>query len=654
MTVLSGEGEGAGRTGEPVENPTALWARAFLDELARGGVREVVLAPGSRSTPLVLAAAEDGRFRLFPLLDERSAGFFAVGLARATGRPPAVITTSGTAVANLMPAVAEASAGEVPLLLLTADRPHRFRDSDANQTMDQVRLFGGLCRGFFDVPPPRAQEVHLRHLRVQAARAVALAVGTPPGPVHVNFPFDKPLEPLVWQGRRVGEGEGGKEGTGDGEGPRGEETGGLWAEKGEGWLGRAAGEPFTRILPRRGGVGPLELAEFARSLQNARRGLIVAGPVRKPREVGQAVLALGAATGFPVLADPLSGARFAPSGGALRVAGYDLFLRSPAVRESLAPDVVVRVGASPTSGALLEYLGAHAGARQLVVDDGHRWKDHPALAHEYYLAPPEELLAGAADLLSPGADGAWKEAWGRVGEVVAEVRRAWPPAELLEGDVLGAVVESLPEGACLLVASSMPIRELDAFVSPSERPLRVFGNRGVSGIDGLVSTTAGLAAAASPVVGVLGDLAFLHDLGALVAVKTLGLEVLFVVINNNGGGIFHTLPVRAFEPAFTPYFVAPHGLEFEGVARWLGFAYEGVEDRPGLEAALARGVGGSGTRVVEVKIRRVRAHARRAEFIRRVVEEAERTLGVARPPEKNSGEESRGEGPDAASGSEEE
>lgn len=662
MTVDSGRERGEGPPMGPPENPNALWARAFLDELARGGVREVVVAPGSRSAPLVLAAAEDRRFRIFPLLDERSAGFFALGLAKATGRPPAVITTSGTAAANLLPAVAEASAGEVPLLLLTADRPHRLRDSDANQTMDQVRLFGGFCRGFFDIPPPRAEEPHMRHLRVQAVRAVALAVSTPPGPVHLNFPFDKPLEPRFWWG--TGEGEGGAKradsveelgvGGGKGEGNWVGVDGNAPTPRAEVWWGRGGGNPFTRIHPRRNAAADEVSAEFVDGLRTARRGLIVAGPVRKPREVGEAVLALGAATGFPILADPLSGARFAPGGGAFRVGGYDLFLRSPVVRQTLVPDLVVRVGASPTSGALLEYLTAHAGARHVVVDDGYRWKDHLSLAHAYFWAPPEELLSRAAAALSPLTNTAWREEWARMGQAVAEARAGWSQEVLLEGQVLEAVVKALPEEARLFVASSMPIRELDAFVPPLDRRIRVFGNRGVSGIDGLVSTTAGLAAVAPPVVGVLGDLAFLHDLGALVTVKSLGIEALFVVLNNDGGGIFHTLPVRAFEPAFTPYFVAPHGLEFEGVARWLGFSYERVEDGTALQAALARGPGGCGARLLEVKILREQAHARRAEFIRKVVEEAERALRAPRAPEELPSPESFGPRRDTTPGDEEE
>ncbi len=585
-------------------SPNALWAGTFLDELYRAGVREICVAPGSRSTPLVLAAAAHGGFRMFPILDERSAGFFALGVGKASGRPAAVVTTSGTAAANLYPAVIEASQGEVPLLVLTADRPHRLRDTDGNQAMDQLRLFGTFPRGFFEVAPASVDEPALRHLRGQAARAVALALGTPMGPVHLNFPFRKPLEP----------------------GPSREV-----APKGE--------APAVRVRPRRAAVTEEDLTRGLQALEGARRGLIVAGPVPISREVGPAVVTLGAATAFPVLADPLSGARFGPSHGADVVDGYDLFLRSPRARAALEPDLILRVGGSPTSAALLEYLEEHRGVPQMVVDDGHRWKDHLAAASDYLQAPPAELLYRLAAQARPLGDGAWRSAWQRAAALTRGVLDRLPAGELLEGEILAATVEALPEGANLLAASSMPIRDLDAFCSPSNKRLSVFANRGTSGIDGLVSTTLGIAAASgvsgaagSPTVGVLGDLAFLHDMNGLLALGALGLGVVFVVINNDGGGIFHTLPVREHEPAFTRFFATPHGLGFRKAAELYGLPYAAAADlvelRGALEGALSRG----GPAVVEVRTRREETHARRREVVAAVVEAMKELGAGAIPP----------------------
>ena len=600
-----------------------VWARAFMDELARVGVRHLCVAPGSRSTPLVLAAARDGRFRMHSVLDERSAGFFALGLGKATGGPAAVITTSGTAAANVYPAVIEAAQGEVPLLVLTADRPHRLRDSDANQAMDQLRLFGTYPRAFFEVAPPELEEAALRHLRSLPARAVAASLGPPRGPVHLNFPLDKPLEPPL---------------PGPLEPPppgMGESDWGILAEFAQAHpraaSGRTDGEPYVRVTRRTASPTEEEVVALRAALADARRGVIVAGPVTDPREVGPAVLRLAEASGFPVLADPLSGARFAPPGGAHVVSAYDLFLRSPAAREALAPELVLRVGASPTSAALLEYLAESAGARQVVVDEGGRWKDHLASAHDYVQASPGPLLRRLAEGLTRSPDPDWRGRWEGAEAATRAVLESPPgdPEVLLEGDVLAAVARNVPAETKLLVASSMPIRDLDAFAPAAGKPLTVFGNRGVSGIDGLISTALGIAVAsgeeggAPPTVAVLGDLAFLHDVNGLLGVRALRPRVILVVINNDGGGIFHTLPVREHEPAFTPLFATPHGLDL----RKAGELYEVPWARAGtleeLSALLVEARGAEGPMIVEVPTRREETHRRRAAVVEAVVEAME-------------------------------
>jgi len=619
----------------------ALWVGSFVDELARVGVREICVAPGSRSAPLVLAAVRDGRFRMFSIVDERSAGFFALGMGRASGRPAVVITTSGTAGANLYPAVIEASQGEVPLLVLTADRPHRIRDADCNQAMDQLRLFGIFPRAFFEVEPPhfevespRLDEPSLRHLRGLAGRAVSLALGPPRGPVHLNFPFEKPLEPGPISGDAL---------TGD---PldeyslTGDPLDTAREEHSRVGEGRPGGEPFVRVSPKLIAVPEEEVARVRVAMEGATRGVIVAGPVPDARKVGAATLALGAATGFPVLADPLSGARFSPPHGAQVVGGYDLFLRSPHAREALKPELILRIGGSPTSTGVLDYLAESGEARQIVVDDGHRWKDHLASAHHYIQASPAPFLGHLATEFRGAQEPEWQDLWS---EAEARTRRALDrqgPGELLEGEILAAVAEGLPEGANLMVASSMPIRDLDAFAFPAPKALQVFGNRGTSGIDGLVSTTLGIAAAAesgrSPhgtgtgtgtgtgparaTVGVLGDLAFFHDMNGLLALKSLNSRVLFVVVNNDGGGIFHTLPIRGHEPAFTQFFATPHGLDFGKVAELYGIPYSRAASLAEFEELFSEALMTDGPSILEVRTRREETHQRRRMVVAAVVE----------------------------------
>lgn len=609
-------------------NANAAWAGAFMDELARVGVRVLCVAPGSRSTPLVLAAARDGRFRLVSVVDERSAGFFALGVGKASGTPAAVITTSGTAGANVYPAVVEASQGEVPLLVLTADRPHRLRDTDGNQAMDQIRLFGTFPRAFFEVAPATLGDAELKHLRGQACRAVALAQGPPPGPVHLNLPFAKPLEPEEPLGVApfpdVGVRDENLVSPSPGVAPPAASEAGRGRAGSLALGGREGNEPFVRVVPSRREVAPAEVERLREALSAAPRGLIVAGPTPDAGRSGGGVLALAAATGLPLLADPLSGARFGPPHGALVVAGYDLFLRSPRARASLRPDFILRVGASPISASLLGFLREHEAVPQVVVDDGHRWKDHTGSAHQYLSTSPMELLSTLARQVPRVVDSTWRASWEATERETIRVVDGQSRDELLEGWILEAVAELLPDGANLLVASSMPVRDLDAFGRPRAGALNVFGNRGASGIDGLVSTALGIGAVGGgPTVGVLGDLAFFHDMNGLLTLRQEKLPVGFVVVNNDGGGIFHTLPVRAFEPAFTRYFATPHGLDFQRVAALYELPFRRVTSVTAFRDSLPEMLGSGEPFILEVPTRREEGHARRREIIRAVEEAME-------------------------------
>lgn len=564
---------------------TTRWARTFADELARAGVREVVLAPGSRSTPLVMAFAGDDRFRLRVHLDERSAGFFALGVGKAAGIPAALVTTSGTAAANLLPAVVEASMSGVPLLALTADRPHRLRDADANQAIDQLHLFGRYTRAFFEAAPPTLDEQALRHLRALAGRAVSAAAGPPAGPVHVNFPFDKPLEPV--------------------------ETGEAF-ERDHPLVasGRAGRAPFVRVLRGRLRAAPREIAEVT-DLLDAARGVIVAGPSSEPGRDGPAAVGLAARSGFPLLADPLSGARYGPSSGAQRVAAYDLFLDAPDVAGRLAPSVIVRVGASPTSAPLQRWLSAHDGVPHVVVDAGPRWKDHGATATHYVHADPAETLGVLAERVRRPAPESWREAW-RAAERAALDALAEGDGEPHEGEVAGAIVRAAPPGATLLVSSSMPVRDVDAFGHPREEPLDVLGNRGASGIDGVLSTAFGIASQReAPTLCLVGDLAFFHDQNGLLWSREPDAAVVFVLVDNDGGGIFHRLPIAAHEPHFTRLFATPHGLDLGQAAALHGILFEDASIGKVVEA-VERAVASGTTAVVRVRTSREASHARQA------------------------------------------
>ncbi len=600
-------------------NRNELWARVLLDELARSGVEVLTVSPGSRSSPLVLAASADDRFRILVQIDERSAGFFALGCGKATGRPAGVITTSGTAVANLFPAVVEAAQSEVPLLLLTADRPPRLRGADANQAIDQTHLFGRYVRAFHELSPEQVNGATLRHLRSVACRAVADAMGDPGGPVHLNLPFDKPLEPVAVPGDLPVD---------------------LAERAPEAMEGRGDGAPFTRIFPRRIGADPELLAALRRELAGARRPLLVAGPVPRPWEVGPVLAKFAADTGVPLLADPLSGARFtAPA----PVGGYDLFLRDPVVRGTLEADLVIRVGGTPTSTALHGYLEGLNEARHLVVDGGGRWKDHLTLAHRYLPADPALLFAalqedGSPDTpLTPVMESRWPRLWERAEGAARRVVRELDGGEPFEGWVAREVVSRTPPEGILFVSSSMPVRDVDTFAHPGGAggvgPL-VLGNRGASGIDGIVSAAAGVSLAGGKrVTALVGDLALLHDQNGLASLRDPGVKVTLVVVNNDGGGIFHLLPIRGYEPDFTRFFATPHGRAPERIAAVQDLPFRRLEAHgtplspPDLAGALDEASGGEGSVVVEVVTHREENRNRRSEAVERAVAAARAALG---------------------------
>jgi 2-succinyl-5-enolpyruvyl-6-hydroxy-3-cyclohexene-1-carboxylate synthase len=545
--------------------------RGLCDELARCGMRHACTSPGSRNTPILLSLVREPRIRCWSHLDERCAGFFALGAAKASGRPVAVTCTSGTAAANLVPAVVEAYWARVPLIVLTADRPAELRDLGAGQAIDQLKLYGDAVKWFSEVElPPAADESSMRRIRQLACRAYWTAAGSRPGPVHLNLPLREPLildEPL---------------------GP-------------ELVPGRADGRPWVARTPS----GP----SLSHDRRLPARGVIVAG--RDESRLGAETAAVAARLRYPLLADPLSGARH----GETAIATYDLLLRDPDA--SWRPDVVVRIGDLPTSRPLRAWLASLGDdVPQLALDRENAWQDPNAVVSEIDAGDPPAALGG----LSAASDPGWLDAWLAADDAAGDALAAALGDELSEPLVSARLAQWLPVEATLFVAASMPIRDVELYLA-ARRPLpHVLSNRGANGIDGTVSTAFGVAAAqAEPVVLLIGDVALAHDIGGLLAARRLGLELTIVLLNNDGGGIFHFLAVSGESDAFEEHVATPHGLDFERVAALYDFAYERSGSPDELRAALApRG----GCRLIEVRTDRAEnlaLHRRAAEEGREAV-----------------------------------
>jgi 2-succinyl-5-enolpyruvyl-6-hydroxy-3-cyclohexene-1-carboxylate synthase len=574
-------------------NRNTLWARALVEELVAGGVDAAVVSPGSRSTPLTVAFERHDDVRVFSELDERSAAYFALGRARRSGDPTPLVCTSGTAAANYHPAVVEANQARVPLVLLTADRPPELRDSGANQTVDQEKLFGDAVRWYRDLPEPEATGRKLRRLRVDAARALATATGTPSGPVHLNVPFSKPLEPVAVPGDVP------------------DDLDEVAATGRDG--------AFVRTTAGAPELDESDLRRLAEAL-SVERGLVVAGPADPPGPDPEAVAALVHATGFPVLADPLSGLRF---GGHTRVTptlgGYDAYLDTAATADWPDPEVVVRVGASPTSKPLRRYL-AGVDARQLLVDPAGGWREATFTATDLVVADPDRLAGRLARLVDAGGDADWTDRWRRAEAAHWDAVDA--EAATWEGGLLADVFELAPEPSTVVVSNSMPVRDADRYARPEAAGYTVLGNRGASGIDGVASTALGAGSATTDdLTLVVGDLAYYHDMNGLLAVGRCGVDATVVLVNNDGGGIFHMLPIEEFDPPFTTAFKTPHGLDFEPSAELYDMEFARVRDRESFREAYADAAGRSGTQVVEAVTDAEASHRTRERLERAVVEE---------------------------------
>ena len=536
------------------------WAQLMVEELTRCGCRYFVISPGSRSTPLVVAAARHARITARVCIEERGAAFHAAGYARATGTPAVLVCTSGTALANYLPAVVEAAQDQVPLLVLSADRPPELHDTGANQTILQRGMLGQYTRWSAELPVPTPR-IDPRTVLTTIDQAVFRCMADPAGPVHLNVPFGEPLQPR----------------------PAPEPL--LDGAAGRRWL--ATAEPFTVYRPMAGAVAVDELASL---VAQSTRGLLVAGGL--PRGAGAAVAALAQHLGWPLLGDVASGARGA--------AGVQLLLQSHSGRRTLRPDTVLHFGSHLVAKHYLTLL-EEAAPRLIQVAPGPRRIDPSHSAARRIVADPQRVARALVERCPPRAASAYADEVAQAGARAAAAVAGWAAAQpgLTEPVVarLAAAAAAGPPPAGLFAASSMPIRDLDAFATPLAPAVAVAANRGASGIDGAVASAAGFAAGLQrPVIALLGDLSLLHDLASLSQLGECRHGLVIVVVNNRGGGIFSLLPLAqvdepGFDTLFERYFTTPHEIGFEAIAAGFALRYGRPETSAHLERHLAVAVG---------------------------------------------------------------
>lgn len=535
---------------------------AFIDEMARMGISHAVISPGSRSTPLAMLLEENENIQTYLQVDERSAAFFALGIAKSKKEPVAIVCTSGTAAANFFPAIAEAYHARVPLIILTADRPPELRGIGAPQAMNQVQLYGSFAKEYIELALPEATEQMLHYVRMAAARAVTSASHSPAGPIHMNVPLREPLMPNL-------------------------SLEGLWEQ------GR---------LNRKATIGEMKLqqtSEFVDLFSTYEKGVIVCGEgIENSKEQ---IISFAKATGYPIIADPLSNLRSGFHDKDMVIEGYDTFLRVEKVAESLQADVIVRFGAMPISKALYQWMVANKQAKVLLVEEGDDWRDHTLLTSERVLCHEKAFCEAITVEMTGKRETSWLREWQNLNRWTREkLANANEHEEFFEGKIVQEIQKLLPENSTLFVGNSMPIRDVDTFFTADEKNIRILTNRGVNGIDGVVSTALGASVEAEPLVLLIGDLSFFHDMNGLLSAKLHQLNATIVIVNNDGGGIFSFLPQKKEEKHFETLFGTPLGLDYQYAVQMYGGEFYRVENWQDFRREAANSFLKQGLKVIEV------------------------------------------------------
>jgi 2-succinyl-5-enolpyruvyl-6-hydroxy-3-cyclohexene-1-carboxylate synthase len=578
-------------------NANIAFCKALLMEFSRAGVDHLCICPGSRSAPLAVASRLVPALQPWIHLDERAAAFFAIGLAKASGKATILFCTSGTAAANFYPAVIEAWYGRVPLIVLTADRPAELRDWGGGQTIQQTHLFGQHTLWFAETPLPEPDDSILRTARGLGSRAVSIALGQIRGPVHLNLPFREPLTPQI----------------NDTEVEK-QQNMPLSVDK-----GRANGVTYTRCFPQCDKVPEQVIEELYQLVKDQARGILLCGEHTTGSGFCEELARFSRIAAWPVIADPVSQLRFGSHTEKMAlISTGDLLLRNSAFGKRMVPGCIVRVGATLTGKATRLWTLEHDQSRHLSVDAEQRWNDPDHLASDLLPYDPAQLFRQLSEILENNSfarsETAWLDTWTEAEQIAKQTLAGEFERNrlLLEPAVGASLVAKLPDRCDLFLSSSMPIRDIDSFAPLSTKPVRILSNRGTNGIDGVISSALGVAAENSfqkngrRTVLLIGDLAFLHDLGGLLTACRNQLDLTIIVINNDGGGIFSFLPISQYseEANFDAFFTTPHGLSFQSAAELYGLDYQKVESLSLFKSSLQTLSNSPGTKVIELCVDR--------------------------------------------------
>ncbi|WP_019243993.1 MULTISPECIES: 2-succinyl-5-enolpyruvyl-6-hydroxy-3-cyclohexene-1-carboxylic-acid synthase [Bacillus] len=544
-----------------------MYTSAFVDELSRANIKHAVISPGSRSTPISMLLAKHPDIEVHINIDERSAAFFALGIAKSTKEPVAVVCTSGTAAANYYPAIVEAHYSRVPLVIITADRPHELRDIGAPQAIDQIHLYGQHVKWFCEMSVPESKDVSIQYVRNVGRRAAMISSSHPAGPVHLNFPIREPLIPNMEKD---------------------------YFQVGRGKVSfKDCFKDGTKLLHEE------DIEVLLEQLRDKKKGLIICGEISEDG-FAEAVIELADKLQYPILADPLSQLRKGRYQEQVMDC-YDTFLRFDQAVQELQPDVIIRFGAMPVSKALTLFIKQCKEIPQIVVDGGSGWREPTGLATEMIYGNETALCVSLSQKISHSSSNEWHNKWQQINQCTKQVLQSIKSLNSInEGQVFTELSHLLPQNSNLFISNSMPIRDCDTFFHCNETNVTLYANRGANGIDGVVSTALGVSVEGSPTVLVIGDLSFFHDLNGLLAAKMLERDITIIIINNDGGGIFSFLPQSSEKEHFEQLFGTPHGLDFSHAVEMYGGKFTRVEDWEHFKKSFVESFSLNGIKVIEL------------------------------------------------------
>ena len=542
----------------------------FVDELACSGVRHVVISPGSRSTPLAMLFTEHKKIKEWIVVDERSAAYFALGIAKQQQAPVAIVCTSGTAAANYYPAIVEAYYSRIPLLVLTADRPHELRDTGASQTIKQTEMYGDYVKWFHDMALPEATPEMIHYVRSKASRSVYESIVGNFGPVHLNFPLREPLMPDLTLAN-------------------------IWGNSKQ----EVAYHAVTQGMKK---LNKHQLEHLLKTMMKKKKGVLITGP-QVDGTLSQAIINLANTWNLPVLADPLSQLRAGDHGKKNIVECYDAILRNKQIRDKLKPEFIIRFGAMPVSKSILFYLNELDDIPQYVIETDEGSRNPINHATTFIYANPQILCNDFIKYSNnKEVDKKWLEKWLRMNSIAKKYIMKESINTLTEGEAVQCLLSVIPNESVLYVGNSMPIRDIDTFFMTTNRRITIYANRGASGIDGVVSSSIGVAATSDKhVTLVLGDLSFYHDLNALLIAKHYNVAITILLINNNGGGIFSFLPQAENKKHFEKLFGTPLHIDFKHAVNMYGGNYTLVHTKSKLQDELLISYKQKGLNVIEVQ-----------------------------------------------------